>query len=134
MQDFDIAKNWDNGSVVIEFQGMTEPISCGYFMPLELHVVFAEKTHGPITFLNFTSEGMWLVTLSMSGNYSVSVFDIVNGSLFGPAFEFQGIQVDIPITEPVHSITRMSFQMKAITNYCLLFYRFNECNTHYYPH
>lgn len=134
VQNFSIAKNWDNGSVTIALQVMINIYtSCMLIMP-KLYVVFDEKTQRLKESFNFTSEGKRLVTLSMSGNYSVSVFDIDNGSIFGPAFELQEVQIDIPTTEPVHSITCMSFQTKAITNYCLLFYRFNECNSHYYPH
>ena len=123
VQDFSVAKNWDNGSVTIELQWRT---GCGFIMP-KVYVVFDDKTQRLKKSFNITSEETQLVTLSRSGNYSISVFDIYNGSLFGPAFELQEIQIDIPI------ITCMSFQMK-LTNYCLLFYRFNECNSHYYSH
>lgn len=110
VQDFNITKNWDNGSLTIKFYFLNEP-NCHFINATGISVVFKTPIQLKKSF-NITSDNdAQLVTLSKSGNYSVSVYDIVNGSLLGPVFEFYGIQVDLDISTTEHiSSTCMSFQ------------------------
>lgn len=109
VQDFNITKNWGNGSLTINYYFLNES-NCGFINAPEISVVFKTPSQLKKSFNITSDKDAQLVTLSKSGKYSVSVFDIVNGSLLGPAFEFHGIQVDLDISITEHiSSTCMSF-------------------------
>lgn len=53
------------------------------------HVIFNDTTQKLEYSFNITRSKEELVTVPESGDYYVTVYDIVNKSFFGPAFELQ---------------------------------------------
>ena len=52
------------------------------------HVTFTDKGLRLEESFNITGSGGAQISLQHSGNYTVTVYDIVNGSIIGPAFQY----------------------------------------------
>ena len=52
------------------------------------HVTFTDKNLDQEESFNITGSGGTQLSLQHSGNYTVTVYDIVNGSIIGPAFQY----------------------------------------------
>ena len=58
------------------------------------HVIFTDTTNGKNNYFNITlPEGSKQVSLSTSGIYNVTAYDIYNGSVYGPAVQYPTLVV-----------------------------------------
>ena len=65
-------------------------------------VIFNDTTQELEYSFNITGSKEELVTVSESGDYNVTVYDIVNKSFVGPAFELQEV-IEV-IIQPISSV------------------------------
>ena len=69
------------------------------------HVTFTDMSLGLEESFNITGSGGTQLSLQHSGNYTVTVYDIVNGSIIGPAFQYS-----IPIEFVISVLPSPSFK------------------------
>lgn len=62
------------------------------------HLVFNDIAQGLVESFNVT-EPKEILVLKGSGNYSVSVYDVVNGSIIGPAIEYPKL-IEVTVVSP----------------------------------
>ena len=51
----------------------------------ECHLVFTDAVQGVEEYFNISGSDYTSLSLSVSGNYTVSAYDLINGSIIGPA-------------------------------------------------
>lgn len=74
------------------------------------HVTFTDMSLGLEESFNITGSGGTQISLQLSGNYTVTVYDIVNGSIIGPA-----LQYPIPIEFIVTVLPSPSFTFHTLS-------------------
>ena len=81
------------------------------------HVLFTDTDQELIESFNITGSDNTMISLSTSGNYTVMAFDIYNGSLFGPAVQYQDkINVQIYSVVPTSNILLYYTDFATSTN------------------
>ena len=94
VQDFSIDVN-SNGSVAV-----TCVISRGLINE-SCYLIFSDTAQGIKE--NFTVAGNTNITLTESGNYNVEVYELFDGAIYGPVFEYPELIEVIIISPPVFS-------------------------------
>ena len=81
-QNFSIRSDAHNGSVIVTCMFIEGSLtkSC--------HLKFTDNVRGINESFNITGSEQTLLTLKESGDYTVTVYDIVNGSIIGPAITY----------------------------------------------
>ena len=74
------------------------------------HVTFTDMSLGLEESFNLTESGGTQLSLQYSGNYTVTVYDIVNGSIIGPAFQYP-----IPIEFVISVLPSPSFTFYTLS-------------------
>lgn len=93
VQDLKIIASYRNGSVVIKCVLVVESTA------EKCHVKFTDSTQGLWESFNITGSVNTQISLPVSGNYTVKVYDIANGLLFGPAIESPKI-IEVTVLSP----------------------------------
>ena len=84
-------EQYSNGSVIV---------SCQYCVPVAESIgegcyVMFNNSAGGLETLNITGTNEEIVTFKESGNYTVTTYDLVNGSIKGPAIAPKQIEVTV---------------------------------------
>ena len=89
-QDIRISSLYNNGSVNVQCVFVSGSTADG------CHVIFNNTANGQSESFNITGSTNTMITLSTSGNYTVTVYDIINGSFYGPVVLYpQQVYIDI---------------------------------------
>ena len=92
------------------------------------HVIFTDTSNGRNEYFNITgSDNSALVTLSTNGVYNVTVYDIYNGSLRGPAVYYPVpveavIVLTIPDLSPSATLASSTNGMLALVSYVYYYF------------
>ena len=94
------------------------------------HVIFNDTTNGQSESFNITGSTNTVIMLSTSGNYTVTVYDIINDSYYGPSFHNpEPVHIDIlkisatPTSYNLASRSKMTmYDNNKIFNFIRYFY------------
>ena len=117
----------DNGSVVVECRFAERSTADG------CHVIFRESSKGIVKSINMSKSSIeesrvyQYITLPVSGNYTVTAHDIVDGTIItNPSVVYpQVLEYILPLPSPTETVITISKQLLTINN--VLFY-----HTRYY--
>ena len=85
------------------------------------HVIFNETTNGQSESFNIIGLDNTMISLSTSGNYTVTVYDIINDSYYGPSFHNpEPVHIDINLAS--RSKMTMYGYNKMVMNLIRYFY------------
>ena len=100
--------NYTDGSVKVKCVFLEGSIAEG------CHIVFNDTTQGLMESFDITGSGEMLLRISESGSYTLTAYDIVNGSIVGPAVLYAPVLIIVIPSVPISAYASTACKYSAM--------------------